>query len=99
MQWVEITGQHVNSLGYSPKEGAVMVRELFAQPCYVIIYIIWLLGLWFHLTHGVWSMLQTVGWNSKIWMKRLKCISYVIATIVVGGFVLTAVILYIQSLM
>ena len=76
-----------------------MVRELFAQPCYVIIYIIWLLGLWFHLTHGVWSMLQTVGWNSKIWMKRLKCISYVIATIVVGGFVLTAVILYIQSLM
>lgn len=99
MQWVEIMGQHTNSLGLSPKDGAEMVRNLFAQPCYVVIYIIWLLGLWFHLTHGVWSMLQTVGWNSKVWMKRLKCISYIVATIIVAGFILTAVILYIQSLM
>lgn len=99
MQWVEIMGQHTNSLGLSPKDGAQMVRDLFAQPCYVVIYIIWLLGLWFHLTHGVWSMLQTVGWNSKVWMKRLKCISYIVATIIVAGFILTAVILYIQSLM
>lgn len=99
MQWVEIMGQHTNSLGLSPKDGAEMVRNLFAQPCYVVIYIIWLLGLWFHLTHGVWSMLQTVGWNSKVWMKRVKCISYIVATIIVAGFILTAVILYIQSLM
>lgn len=99
MQWVEINGEHINSLGLSPKDGAQMVRDLFAQPCYVVIYIIWLLGLWFHLTHGVWSMLQTVGWNSKVWMKRLKCISYIVATIIVAGFILTAVILYIQSLM
>lgn len=99
MQWVEINGEHINSLGLSPKDGAQMVRDLFAQPCYVVIYIIWLLGLWFHLTHGVWSMLQTVGWNSKVWMKRVKCISYIVATIIVAGFILTAVILYIQSLM
>ena len=44
MQWVEITGKNVNSLGYSPKEGAVMVRDLFAQTCYDILSIIWLLG-------------------------------------------------------
>lgn len=99
MQWTEILGDHVNSLGCGPKEGALMVRFVFSHVGYVIAYIVWLVALWFHLTHGMWSMMQTVGWNSKVWMKRLKCISYILSTLVVGGFVLIVVILYAQSLM
>ncbi len=98
MQWTEIIGEHVNSLGYGPHDGAVMVRELFAQPVYVIVYLVWLFAIWFHLTHGVWSMFHTVGWNSKVWMKRLRCISYIIATLIMGGFAVTVIALFCQSL-
>lgn len=99
MQWTEIVGEHTNSLGYTPYDGAAMVRELFANPIYVGIYLVWFAALWFHLTHGFWSMLQTVGWNSKVWMKRLRCISYVIATIIVGGFACIMLVLFAQSFM
>lgn len=98
MQWAEIMGVHENSLGYGPTDGAAIVRYVFSHIGYVIAYVVWLVALWFHLTHGMWSMMQTVGWNSKIWMKRLKCISYVLSTIIVGAFILIALILYIQSL-
>ena len=82
----------------SPTDGADLVRYVFSRPGYVIAYIILLVGLWFHLTHGMWSMMQTVGWNSKVWMKRLKCISYILSTIIVGAFMLILIILYVQSL-
>ena len=99
MQWTEIIGRHVNSLGFGPKEGAEMVRLVFSHVGYVIAYIVWLVALWFHLTHGMWSMMQTVGWNSKVWMKRLKCIAYILSTLIVGCFMLIVIILYVQSLM
>ena len=99
MQWTEIIGRHVKSLGFGPKEGAEMVRFVFSHVGYVIAYIVWLVALWFHLTHGMWSMMQTVGWNSKVWMKRLKCIAYILSTLIVGCFMLIVIILYVQSLM
>ena len=48
------------------------------------------IALWFHLTHGFWSALQTLGWNNQIWLKRWKAISYVIATILVLVFIAVA---------
>lgn len=97
MQWTEIMGAHENSFGLSPLDGAALVRLHFANPLYVAIYLIWFLALWFHLTHGVWSMLHTVGWNSKVWMKRLKVISYIVATLLVGGFALEVIIIHLQE--
>lgn len=98
MQWTEIIGSHENSFGLSPLDGAALVRLHFSNIWYVLIYLVWFVALWFHLTHGVWSMLQTVGWNSKVWMKRMKWISYIVATLVMGGFALIVIILYLQSL-
>jgi succinate dehydrogenase / fumarate reductase cytochrome b subunit len=43
-----------------------------------------LLGL--HITHGFWSAFQTIGFNNKSWMKRLKRVAWVYAIIVAGGF-------------
>lgn len=99
MQWTEIIGQHVNSMGHSPLEGAWLVRNLFSQPIYVAVYLVWLAAVWLHLTHGVWSMMQSVGFNSKVWMKRMKFLSYALATLIMGGFALVIVVLYIQSLL
>jgi len=66
--------------------GSGLVIELFSKPVYVVIYLVWLFALWFHLTHGVWSAFQTLGWNGKVWFSRLKFISNIVATIIMLGF-------------
>ena len=55
---------------------------------------VWLGALWFHLTHGFWSSMQTMGWNNKVWINRWKCISNIYSTIVVGGFALVVVVFF-----
>ena len=61
MQLVEIMGGHENSLGFHPADGAALIQYTFSQWYYVVIYLLWFAALWFHLTHGVWSMFQSVG--------------------------------------
>ena len=65
----------------------VLLGKTFGNPVVLAIYIVWFIALWFHLTHGFWSALQTLGWNNQIWLKRWKAISYVIATILVLVFI------------
>jgi succinate dehydrogenase / fumarate reductase, cytochrome b subunit len=87
MQLVEINhklGIHVGEdLLDKATNGAYWVKYWFSQPLYSILYIVWLSALWFHLTHGVWSMLQSLGMNNKIWLPRVKAISNVVATIII----------------
>ncbi|MGM9782764.1 MAG: succinate dehydrogenase/fumarate reductase cytochrome b subunit [Paludibacteraceae bacterium] len=85
MQLVEILGQ-------APESGVELIKYTFAQWYYVIIYLLWLGALWFHLTHGVWSALHTLGWNNNIWMPRIKCIGNIVSTLVVLMF--AAVVVY-----
>ena len=92
MQLVEIMGNHVNSLGYSPTDGAALIAYTFSQ-----LYLIWFAALWFHLTHGVWSMFQTVGWANDTWYPRLKCIANVVATIVFLCFAAVVVVYFVKS--
>ncbi len=97
MQLVEIMGQHENSLGLSPADGAALIEYTFSQWYYVVLYLLWLVALWFHLTHGVWSMFQTVGWANDMWYPRLKCLANIIATIVFLGFAVVVVIFFLRS--
>ena len=97
MQLVEIMGGHVNSLGYSPADGAALIAYTFSKWYYVVIYIVWFFALWFHLTHGVWSMFQTVGWANDTWYPRLKCIANIVATVIFLGFAAVVVIYFIKS--
>ena len=86
MQLVEIMGGHTNSLGLAVTDGAALIAYTFSQWYYVVLYLVWFAALWFHLTHGVWSMFQTVGWANDTWYPRLKCIANIVATIVFLGF-------------
>ena len=63
----------------------------------VALYIVWFIALFLHLEHGFWSMFQTIGWNNKKWLKRLKVIGIVISAIIVLLFVSTAINAYIQA--
>lgn len=97
-QLVEIMGGHENSLGYSPVDGAALIEYTFSQWYFVALYIVWLVALWFHLTHGVWSMFQSVGWANDTWYPRLKCLANIIATLIFLGFAAVVVVFFIKSL-
>ena len=73
-------------------DGVHHIVNTFGCPVYSILYLVWLAALWFHLTHGFWSALHTLGWNNKIWFERWKVIGNIYSTIVVLGF--AVVVLY-----
>ena len=73
-------------------DGVHHIVNTFSCPVYSILYLVWLAALWFHLTHGFWSALHTLGWNNKIWFERWRVIGNIYSTIVVLGF--AVVVLY-----
>ncbi len=97
MQLVELLGGHVNSLGFGPADGAALIAYTFSKWYNVLIYLVWLAALWFHLTHGVWSMFQTVGWANDTWYPRLKCLANIVATLVFLGFAAVVVVYFAKS--
>ena len=72
--------------------GVHYIVNTFSNPVYSIIYLVWLAFLWFHLTHGVASVMQSIGWNNHVWQKRIECIGKIIAALIVAMF--AVVVLY-----
>ena len=72
--------------------GVHHIQNTFGCPVYSILYLVWLVALWFHLTHGFWSALHTLGWNNKIWFERWRMIGNIYSTLVFLGF--AVVVLY-----
>ncbi|CDA95036.1 MAG TPA: succinate dehydrogenase/fumarate reductase cytochrome b subunit [Candidatus Prevotella avicola] len=85
MMFAELTGM---SVGHHPADGFAFIQDTFTNPVYVVLYIIWLVALWFHLSHGFWSAMQTLGINGKIWFSRWKAIGLVYTTILMVCFLL-----------
>jgi len=98
MMLAELMGQHVNSLDVAPTDGAALIRYTFSQWYYVALYLVWFAALWFHLTHGVWSMFQSLGWGNQTWYPRLKCIAKIVATLVFVCFAAVVVVFFVRSL-
>lgn len=94
MQFAELTGIHTGA--FDPQNGAAYVKELFTTPIcgqvYCVLYLVWLVALFLHLRHGIWSALHTMGANNLIWMKRVKVIGEIAAAVVVAPFII--VVLY-----
>ena len=86
MMFAELTGMTV---AHNPADGFAFIQDTFANPIFVVLYIIWLVALWFHLTHGFWSALQTLGWNGKVWFCRWKVIGMVYTTVLIALFIIT----------
>ena len=62
------------------------VVAAFAVWPIAVFYIVAMGALCLHLDHGIWSMLQTLGWNTARNETTLKIISRVIAVVGVPGF-------------
>jgi succinate dehydrogenase / fumarate reductase cytochrome b subunit len=90
MQYVEwFKGEHV-----APESVYALMEITFGKWWMVAIYIVWFAALWFHLTHGFWSALQTIGWSNQIWEKRLECAGKALATLFFVCLTVTAIVAY-----
>ena len=79
MQLKEFTDQEMS-------DPYALLDRTFGVWWVAILYLVWFCAIWFHLTHGFWSAFQTVGLNNNIWLKRLKVLSYIVATLFFLGF-------------
>jgi succinate dehydrogenase / fumarate reductase cytochrome b subunit len=83
MMFAELVGMETT---LSPVDGFGWIKETFANPVFVVLYIVWLVALWFHLSHGFWSAMQTFGWSGKVWLKRWMCIGNIYVTLLILAF-------------
>lgn len=74
----------------SASDGYGMIAYTFSNPVFTVLYIIWFIAIWFHMTHGFWSAMQTLGWNGKIWFNRWRCIGNIYVSVVMLIFLAVA---------
>ena len=105
MQLVEIMGHHATDVAtccgetyanVAPTNGAALMMITFSQWWNVALYLVWFVALWFHLTHGVWSMFQTAGFANDTWYPRLKCAANIVATLIFIGFAVVAIMCFLN---
>ncbi len=70
----------------APADGFGKIQSTFSNPLFVVPYVIWLVALWFHLSHGFWSAMHTLGLSGKIWLKRMQCIGLIYTTLLMLCF-------------
>ncbi|MCS3062317.1 succinate dehydrogenase/fumarate reductase cytochrome b subunit [Parabacteroides distasonis] len=101
MMFAELIGHHEVALGsamVSPQDGAAFINYYFQGNAVItVLYLIRYVALWFHLTHGFWSAIQTIGWNNTIWMNRWECISKIVATVICGLFAIITIIFFLNG--
>ncbi len=101
MMFAKLIGHHEVALGsamVSPQDGAAFINYYFQGNAVItVLYLIWYVALWFHLTHGFWSAIQTIGWNNTIWMNRWECISKIVATVICGLFAIITIIFFLNG--
>ena len=83
MMFAELVGMRT---ALEPTNGFGLIVETFKNKLYVVLYIIWIVALWFHLSHGFWSAMQTIGINGKVWFERWKIIGIVYVTLLMLAF-------------
>ena len=95
--WAKMQLPELFGVGVAEDNPYLLLEATFSKWWVLALYIIWFIAIWFHLCHGFWSMFQTVGWNSQIWLGRLKVIGVIVATLIVLMFVAVAVNAFLQA--
>ncbi len=75
----EVDGQEATNL-------YAMVHEAFADPFWVVFYVGCMVFLAFHLRHGFWSALQSLGAMKPEWSKAIYAIGFFVAVVLAVGF-------------
>ena len=83
MMFAELVGMETK---FHPADGFSYIQDTFSNPVYVVLYVVWIVAIWFHLSHGFWSAMQSLGVNGKVWFDRWKMIGLVYTTLLMLGF-------------
>ena len=70
----------------APADGFGKIVNTFSNPIYVVLYVIWIVAIWFHLSHGFWSAMQTLGLSGKVWLKRWQKFGLAYVSLLMLGF-------------
>ena len=65
-----------------------LVYEVFQNPVYVVWYVLAVGILGFHLSHGLYSSLQSLGFNHPAYTPKIKCASVLYGIVIGVGFAL-----------
>lgn len=84
-------------IGGEPENVNILMEATFGNILILILYTIWFVALWYHLTHGFWSAFHTMGLNNSKWLKRWQVIAYIYATIIFLGFFIIALTAYLRA--
>jgi succinate dehydrogenase / fumarate reductase cytochrome b subunit len=76
---------HSRSISY-------IVRDILIQPLFGCFYLLALGGLGLHISHGFWSLLQTLGINHPEYNKFFRGSALITALLLTGIFVLIPVL-------
>ncbi len=52
-------------VAHDPSDGFAWIKDTFSNPVYSILYLLWIVAIWFHLSHGFWSSMQTLGFSVR----------------------------------
>jgi succinate dehydrogenase / fumarate reductase cytochrome b subunit len=63
-----------------------LVVEVFQSPIYVVGYVVVMILLGLHLSHGVQSAFKTLGFNHPQYESKLKMVGYVFSIFITLGF-------------
>jgi succinate dehydrogenase / fumarate reductase, cytochrome b subunit len=75
-----------------------VVEAAFADPMYVILYVVAMALLGGHLMHGVQSALRSLGLNNKSWAPAITRFGNAFAIVIALGFAMMPIIFYLKSI-
>ena len=71
---------------HAPSDGFAYIVDTFSNPVISVLYLVWFCAIWFHIAHGFWSAMHTLGASGKIWQKRMQCIGLIYVNILMLCF-------------
>lgn len=95
--WAKMQMPELLHVGTFENNPYLLLTTVLGKWWILVIYLIWFAAVWLHLTHGFWSMFQTVGWDGSVWFKRVKVIGIIFASLICLMFVTVGVNAFIQA--
>jgi len=95
--WAKMQLPEMFGIGVFENNPYYLLVATFGKWWILALYIVWFFAIWMHLTHGFWSMFQTVGWDGTIWFKRIKVIGNIIVSVIILALVAVGVNAFIQA--
>ncbi|UXP31027.1 succinate dehydrogenase cytochrome b subunit [Reichenbachiella agarivorans] len=83
--------------GVSYPNGYEVVAYAFSQPLYVAFYVICMIFLGFHLSHGFSSAFQTLGLNHKKYTPFIKKLGLLYSILVAAGFAIIPIVMFLRG--